>query len=160
MRTSLMFLLLAIGSFVLLPAVPADAQCPWGYEWHRGRCRPISPVVQCPFGYEWRRGRCVPVAPVVQCPFGTEWRRGRCRPIRQYVPPPVVVPKQGAGRVFKTVSASTLNVRQCASRACGVVAVIHRGQRVRILGFESGYYYIRIPQTGITGWSSARFLYP
>ncbi len=93
---------------------------------------------------------------LAQCPPGFGWFQGRCRPVAPMAPPPAPIPPV-AGPV-KVVTANALNVRACPSVRCGVVTVVYRGQRVRVLGFDNGFHRIAIPGQGPLGWASARFL--
>ena len=65
-------------------------------------------------------------------------------------------PPQGYDR--QVVNTDSLNVRSCASMECDVVAVIYRGQWVRVYEYREGWARVKVRDTGVEGWCGADYL--
>lgn len=75
-------------------------------------------------------------------------------PPRAATPPPVTLPP-AASEAF--VQVGSLNLRQCPTRECRIIALLHKGQGVRVLSQRSGWAEVALPD-GRQGWLAAGYL--
>jgi len=93
------------------------------------------------------------------CPPGSHFQPGAGCVQNAPPPPPVVAPGQRIPPAeLMIVGARRIKLRQCPTPQCVPLAVLSRGTPVRILGAQGEWVRVRVPQTGIEGWTLRRHL--